>query len=208
MIRLIRQMFSSFLLIFLPWLPWKWQHPLAIKHGWLENLRAMEDLIRKSLISGPFSIAMFDYWRVLHRFFTQYRVFQKMFVGKTCEHRLTFALMRSIFFLLMCSQSPVSIILPLPMDNTESALPKKPSRLGCETEIHADLPYKGRHGILPNAHQRASLNKRSPKKGPQGSLAGLVQHTTHPWVTKVDLWVELELRFTHRISSLWSRLWT
>ena len=32
-------------------------------------------------------------------------------------------------------------------------------------EIHADLPYKGRHGILPYAHQRASLNKRSPKKG-------------------------------------------
>ena len=42
-------------------------HPV-IKHGWLENPLWMEVLIGKSPINGPFSIAMFDYQRVMIEF--------------------------------------------------------------------------------------------------------------------------------------------
>ena len=39
-------------------------YPLVIKHGWPENHLSMDVLIGKSLINGPFSIAMFDCPRV------------------------------------------------------------------------------------------------------------------------------------------------
>ena len=38
---------------------------LVIKHGRRENPLSMEVLIGKSHIDGPFSIALFDYWRVV-----------------------------------------------------------------------------------------------------------------------------------------------
>ena len=44
----------------------EWDIPSGfIKHSWLENPLPREVSIVRSAINGPFSMAMFDYWRVI-----------------------------------------------------------------------------------------------------------------------------------------------
>ena len=46
---------------------YEWDTPSGvIKHGWQWKIPDLnEGLLGESLINGPFSIAMFDYWRVV-----------------------------------------------------------------------------------------------------------------------------------------------